>query len=454
MPVACLPSIASNPAPSGREIGAFVGSWERGLHTGGAERPGVLPLPCQYSNNSTEPGFKLTPYQRKNAYSINENLGLLVELYGLEKIGFLTLTFPKNLTLKEANARLNSLATHVLGKHFVHWVCVREFTRGGRPHLHLIVVAREDIRAGFDFESYLRMNYLGSRPERRRKFSGEIRQLARSLNPSPPLAALWKELRRVLPLYQFGRHELIPIRKSGQALARYVGGYIRKSMEFRPESAKGARLITYSKGFPRKVVGHAWSFHCESSELWRAKVAVFAKIHRVKDLAGMQKRFGPRWAWWFKDLISSLNLIPSLSFAPSQEAAADAIVRYVNGPENAAFKLAMDSGTNMLALHLRRPELPDIDGKPASPPRRLRAVFDYHLSTWDMTPCQISARSASDQRRAAYFLTPGVVHTHEALARAREKLLAVPAESSSSVRAKNFARLVHPSYYSTHYQNS
>ena len=96
----------------------------------GAAAP--VSLPCQSSNNSTEPPGQLSPYQRKNAYSLAENLESLVESFGEEKIGFLTLTFPKNLTLKEANRRFNSLASHCLDSWFQAWVCVREFTAGGR----------------------------------------------------------------------------------------------------------------------------------------------------------------------------------------------------------------------------------------------------------------------------------------------------------------------------------
>lgn len=404
-------------------------------------RPGDS-LPCQYSNNSNEEPPKLSPYQRKNAYSLNENLANLVEVFGIGRIGFLTLTFPKDLTVEEANRRFNSLRVRVLEVHFVTWVRVLEFTKGGRPHFHLIVVCRVDIRDGFNFENLTRLAYLTARPERRRKFSAEIKTLSRSLNPCDGLRALWAEFRRVLPLYQFGRHELTPVRKSGAALARYVGGYIRKSMEFRPVDAKGSRLVTYARSFPRKVVGHAWSFNSPGAEHQRAKRAVFAKLHGIKDLDKMKSRFGPRWAWWLNDLISSINLVPSLSCAPSYEQAGAALARYVNGPENEAFCLAMDSGVNMLAMHLRRPELPLMNGVPVEPPRRLRAIFGFHLENWNKTADQIAAVSASNRRRMADLRSFGRVNfTEEALQAARVRLLAAPVVSDAAKRAANYFRI-------------
>lgn len=439
-------AVFSCPGVPGMALGE--GSRGSGMAAPAAARPADS-LPCLYRNNSIEPPSKLSAYQRKNAYSINENLSFCIELHGVEKIGFLTLTFPKHLSLKEALRRFNSLATNFLDKHFLCWVRVVEFTKDGRPHFHLIVVCREDIRTGFDFGNYVKMARLSSNSARRRKNSVEIRELSRSLNPTPALRAIWGDLRKVLPEYQFGRAELIPVRKNGAALARYVGGYIRKSMDFRPVEAKGARLVAYSKDFPRKVVGHAWSFNSEGSANQRAKRAVFAKLHRIKDMDRMKLRFGPRWAWWLNDLISSINLVPVLSHAETYQEASESLSRYINGPENEEFCLAMDQGVSMLALHLRCPELPkDSDGVTIHPPKRLRAIFDFHLANWSKTADEIAADSDSDRRRMQALRESGRVNfTDEAIALAKELLLfkkPLVSRGDPSERAENFRRLVHP----------
>lgn len=405
-------------------------------------RPGD-PLPCLSSNNSIDKPSGLTPYQRKNAFSINENLTYAIERFGLDRVGFLTLTFPKNLTLKEANRRFNSLASNFLDLHFSSWVCVREFTKGGRPHFHLVVICKEDIRTGFNFENYLKMARLSSNPARRRKHAAEIKELSRSLSPTPALRAIWRDLHRVLRLYQFGRHELIPVRKSGAALARYVGGYIRKSMDFRPVEAKGARLITYSKGFPRKVVGHAWAWNTDGSAMWRKKVSIFADLHRVKDLDGLKTRFGPRWAWWFRDVIESLNPLPCFSFTGSE------VLTIFNSIDverfGAVVDSAGDSGLEMASLHLYRPELPLVEGKPVQPPRRLRAAFDFHLSNWSKSRDQIAADSDARKTRHAESCRTGcgVNFTSEQLAAARLRILAPSRVSRAEERARNYRRTYH-----------
>lgn len=432
-----------NSAPAGSGLGAFSEAGGKGGKP--AERAAALP--CQSSNNSTEAAGKLSAYQRKNAFSINENLNLAIERFGVEKVGFLTLTFPKNLTLKEANRRFNSLASHVLDQHFVTWVCVREFTKGGRPHFHLIVICRENIRDGFDFGNYLKMARINSRPHRSADERREATRLSRSLNPTPALNVIWKDLRRVLPLYQFGRAELVPIRKSAEALSRYVGGYIRKSMDFRPVEAKGARLITYAKNFPRKVVGHAWAFNTPASALWRKKVATFAELHRVKSLEGLSKRFGPRWAWWFRDVIESINLAPFLS--------GKMLSAYLSpeSPDCLAFSEHLLLGGNFLALHLRRPELPEVDGKRLQPPARLRSAFEFHLANWDRTRDQLAYDASAKRREMAEMRASGngMFYTVEAFAAAREKILGVPVISRAAERARNFTRLVHPEYFASNY---
>ncbi len=334
-------------------------------------------LPCQSSNNSAERCPKLSPYQRKNAVIIRENLDWLIAIYGVHRVGFLTLTFAQFLTLQDANRRLNSMAKHVLSKHFVCWVCVREFTKGGRPHFHLVVVCRDDIREGFNFENYLAMAKLW-----KTKRSGCSRraasELSRRLNPTEHLRGLWASLRTALPIYGFGRAELIPIRKP-QAIAFYVGGYIRKSMEMRPESAKGARLVSYSESFPRKINSHAWQWNTDLTHLWRRKLECFAKLHGITEYEGLGKAFGPKWAFWLRDLIESMSL---RSFT---ECSFDLRVVEMNSldPERFNESLGFHGFNLATSMHHYRPRPPmDEKGRSFYPPRALADVFAFHCRSW------------------------------------------------------------------------
>lgn len=365
----------------------------RGDDARSAAPPAACGLPCLSSNNSTRQAPKLTPYQRKNAFILKENLEAMVAKYGIEKVGFLTLTFPRDLTLREANKRFDSFASHVLGDRVECWVNVREFTGIMRPHMHLCVAVDQDIRSGFNWEAYLEMARL-SRSAARRTHAARIRELSRSLNPSPALQALWRDLRHYLPRYQFGRHELIPIRKTSSALALYVGGYIRKSIEQRPAAAKGARLISYSQDFERRVVGHAWQWNTPMTWLWRRRLEAFAKFHGIGDYSGLSQAFGPRWAWWFRDVIEAFNL-PDLS-AEDGSAFYSTVdpSRFAQSLENPAFSVV-----NSLLLYEPHSPLNE-NGQPIPVPRELDPVFTFYRLNWFRSPAEIlalrhSARSGS-----------------------------------------------------------
>lgn len=365
---------------TGLEVGFEVGRDEGRATPGGgaiAPRRGAPALPCQSSNNCTELPSGLTPYQRKNAYSLAENIAAMVEAFGIERIGFLTLTFPKDLTLREANRRFHSLVTHELSGLFEAWVNAREFTGLQRPHMHLVVAAKGDIREGFSHATYLKMARL-TRSKGRKARAAEIRELSRSLTPNPLLRALWSKLRDACPRYQFGRHELIPIRKEGAAIARYVGGYIRKSMEGRPESAKGSRLVTYSQDFPRRVLGHSWQWNTPGTAAWRRKLEWFAKLHGVKCFEDLSRAFGPRWAFWLRDLIETLNLGEHGEIQPSESFD---LIRFLEVEQAHPFHLSP------FRLHLYPPRVPvDEKGNPIPLPRRIQPVFAWHLENWHRLP--------------------------------------------------------------------
>ena len=109
------------------------------------------------SNNTITPSQNplnlLTPYHRKQAYSLHENVEKFIKLFGLGCVGFLTLTFKDNVTdHKEAYRRFNSLRSNFLNKIFPDYMLVKERQKRGAWHYHLLVGLNADIRTGFDFE--------------------------------------------------------------------------------------------------------------------------------------------------------------------------------------------------------------------------------------------------------------------------------------------------------------
>jgi hypothetical protein len=259
----------------------------------------ATPLPCLNSNISTEIPFqtpqtglaKLSTQHRKSAFVLKESVQLIASKYGLETLGFLTLTFRDHiLKPKEAQRRLNSLLTHVIKPRYRDYLGVMERQKSGRIHYHLLVVLPSDIRTGFDFDAISRSDY-------------------KSANPF--LRSEWSFWRKNAPRYGFGRTELMPIKSSTEAIAKYVGKYISKHMEARQLDDKGVRLVRYSKG--ARAGTTRFQFHTHGSAEWRRKLAIFAQIvqdrhptQKVSEIADITKVLGKRWAYKHREFIFAL----------------------------------------------------------------------------------------------------------------------------------------------------
>ena len=138
-------------------------------------RRGEAPLPCLYRNNSIENTQNNHPQPNKDALlkaistdkkyrktstALSANVVEFSVKYGLEKLGFLTLTFSDHVTCyKEASKRFNSLASNVLNHRYQAFIKVMERQKSGRIHYHLIVALNEDIRSGFKFSDISKGNY-------------------------------------------------------------------------------------------------------------------------------------------------------------------------------------------------------------------------------------------------------------------------------------------------------
>ena len=279
------------------------------IATGDAQ--GARDLPCLNSNISNEPspepsqieeeagagvGFaplcRLSTQQRKSAFVLQESVHLLAEKFGLENLGFLTLTFREHILCpKEAQRRLNSLLTRIIKPRYREYLGVMERQKSGRIHYHLLVVLEEDIRTGFDFDQVVNRDYSSASPALRREW------------------AFW---RSTAPKYGFGRTELLPVKSSIEAMAKYVGKYISKHMEVRQADDKGVRLVRYSRG--SRAGTTRFQFQSEGSQEWRRKVATFAQIvqnqHpeiRITELGDLSKVLGKRWAYTHREFILALS---------------------------------------------------------------------------------------------------------------------------------------------------
>lgn len=266
---------------------------------------GAVSLPCLYSNNSTENHLKslrfdsleaaqnavlqLNTQIRKSASCLAWNVEHFCAKFGIENLGFLTLTFRDHvIDRREAQKRFNSLATHVLRGRYRHYIRVMERQKSGRIHYHLLVVLDGDIRTGFDFTACAEGDY-------------------RSANKR--LRDEWLFWRKTAPTYRFGRTELLPIKSNSEGIARYVGKYIGKHFEARQIQDKGARLVEYSRG--ARIASTRMQFVTTGSAEWRRKVGIFC--HYISETMGCEPSFeglrrvlGPRWAYQWREFIAAL----------------------------------------------------------------------------------------------------------------------------------------------------
>lgn len=274
-----LPS--SNPSDTTPITSEVVG-------VGGAE-----PLPCLYSNNANEKWN----YVRKVAHCVRENIERMCREVGLDNLGFLTLTFPDNVTcFKEAYKRFNSFRAGYLSK--CSWVTdyflVKERQSRGAWHYHLLVNSPYNLRSGFDWSEY-------------------DNDIYRSANEN--LRAIWAELRSVLPKYNFGRHELTPIRTNAEGISSYMAKYLIKGFGNRLPGDKGMRLFSCSRKMVMSTPKFSWL--SEGSRLWRSNVQLLANyVVHTDDYYDISERFGNRWAFHLRDSITNIREILRLDDIP------------------------------------------------------------------------------------------------------------------------------------------
>lgn len=247
-------------------------------------------------NGQKNPSEILSTQHKKTAFILQETIQKLSEKFGVRNLGFLTLTFAEHITdPKEAQKRLNSLLSHVIKKRYREYVGVYERQKSGRIHYHLLVVMDNDIRTGVNFIEFNQGIYKSAPKHLREEW------------------AFW---RKTAKKYRFGRTELLPVKTTIEAMSKYVGKYISKSIEARQMSDKGQRLVRYSNG--ARIGTTKFQFMSEGSKEWRRKTALFAAFLNYKDpdldlknMDDLSNHMGKRWAHTHRAMINDIDEIVS-----------------------------------------------------------------------------------------------------------------------------------------------
>ncbi len=344
---------------------------------------GAKPLPCLYSHNSTEGGeneghngaqkshneehvgagrfdreaanfrkYNIDDKSKKGMFALGLNVRAFCDQVGINRVGFLTLTFPDNVhDYKEAQRRWNSLNTHFMIPRFGgRTVVVKERQKRGAWHYHALIDCGGDIRTGFDWEAFEQASAwwysrrhgggLSEDPEFKEKWEGQYVRSA-----TPLLRSLWSEIRHGVKAFGFGRTELLPIRSTGEAVGKYVGKYLIKNCGEYGDvkwDDKKVRRVMYGRGWERVANSQmAWfgkrmgvyqddgsiewigkegvekiqgrlAVQDGKSAKWRKNVARLAGALSLEGFGdgtpeGMRDRLGPRWAYRVRDVVIGMG---------------------------------------------------------------------------------------------------------------------------------------------------
>jgi len=104
----------------------------------------------------------------------------------------------------------------------------------------------------------------------------------------------------------FGRVELVPIRTSGEAVARYLASYLTKTWKGLKASRK-SRLVRFSRNISKQftLVCSVWNL---GNLIHRTRLRMAARMLNFADYGDYADYFGPRWHYYIGDIIAGIPI--------------------------------------------------------------------------------------------------------------------------------------------------
>jgi len=302
-----------------------------------APAPATAGLPCQNSNNSNKPRYRLRPVlnqpgvytdrskkrlwdqrdddtlhrfgvptgaEARSAFHLRLNVAAFIEHCGRSHCLFFTVTDEDNLHPTQFARRWNSFLVRN-GAWIESYIRVLEPQKQGRPHYHILVAVLWDTKPdAFDWQAFAEC-------QQERRANGptalfrELRNRYRA-SAAPELVAMWKFLRKVLPRYGLGRAELLPIRKGKEAISEYIGKYLEAGLIIRKHSWKGCRRVEFDR---RNKIGwlactRVFAWHSPGAVAWRARIGEIGRALGVTDMEGIRRKLGSKWAYHLRESIA------------------------------------------------------------------------------------------------------------------------------------------------------
>lgn len=303
-----------------------------------APAPASAALPCQNSNNSDKPRYRLRPVldapeyvtdqsnkriwsrhddddtlerigtptsaEARMAFHLRLNVAAFVEHWGRNRCLFFTITDQQNLHPTQFARRWNHYLRRQ-GQWIVSFIRVLEPQQQGRPHYHLLVAVDWDTKPdAFDWQAF-------DECQQERRANGptsrfrELRQRYKA-SAAAELIAMWQLLRKILPRYHLGRAELLPLRKGKEAISEYVGKYLEAGLVIRKHSWKGCRRVEFDRRNKTAWLActRVFAWHSPGAVAWRSRVSQLGAALGVTDMEGIKQKLGPKWAYRLRESIT------------------------------------------------------------------------------------------------------------------------------------------------------
>jgi len=267
-------------------------------------------LPCLLLTSQSDVVHNRSAIAKK-AETLYVNLEGLIRRVGIERVGFVTLTFPDHVTERgEASRRFNSLSTNVLRPQQLEFITVPERQGNGRFHFHCAVAFPWDIRTGFDFDACKNANAVKRDHYRGGKWDagsfGEFKRWERVYfeSANQRLREWWNYFRVVSKRYRFGRCETLPVISNGAAISRYIGAYVSTASDARTVADKGMRTVRYS--LVSRTASLKWSWADGNGKKWRRGLQLLGGIFDL-DLDGLSRLFGKNFQYEMRATIFVLG---------------------------------------------------------------------------------------------------------------------------------------------------
>ena len=240
------------------------------------------------------------PHHRKTAGILKENARFMIQEFGVGHCAAVTLTCRKRISLKKARALFSKL-TPSLDSLFPAWLAVLDFN--ARPHFHLLVAVRSEIREGFSCENYLAMRALSAAADLTEEQKLQRQELGRSLTTNSKLKALWRHLKKVAVKAGFNtRSEICPLREEPDKAINYCLGVYFQVVRAVAGKGLGLRILSRSRKYP-------WP---RKSPVVSIENGTRHKFRAIGEALGvsydeMKEHFGPKWAFHLRPAFDELE---------------------------------------------------------------------------------------------------------------------------------------------------